>query len=163
MSARIVIDVTGLASARAQLERLRAFPLDKGAMSLAITLERQTRRRIFSEKTAPSGEAWKPNLEGTSILKRTGAHLHDAVRGRAEGNDAIVEAHWQHAWVHQQGLTIRPKTKTRLAFTVRGRKVSVRKVTIPARPFMGLSKSNEEEIVEELNAMLAEYIGGTVE
>lgn len=160
MSVAIVIDVSSLATARAQLDRLRSFKLDDGARLLAPILEAQTRRRIMDEKTSPSGVAWKPNLEGTAILTRSGRHLHDAVAGRTAGADAIVEAHWQHAWVHQQGLTIRPKAKKRLAFTVRGRKVLARKVTIPARPFIGLSKANEEEIVEELNMMLADLAGG---
>lgn len=160
MSVAIVVDVSSLASARAQLDRLRSFRLSDGARLLAPILESQTRRRIMDEKSAPDGAAWKPNLESTPTLVRSGRHLHDAIAGRTEGNDAIVEAHWQHAWVHQQGLTIRPKTKKRLTFTVRGRKVLARKVTIPARPFMGLSKANEEEIVEELNAMLADLVGG---
>lgn len=160
MSAAIVIDVSKLASSRVQLDRLRAFRIEDGARLLAPILESQTRRRIEAEKTAPDGAAWKPNVEGTSVLLRTGRHLRDSVAHRTAGADAIVEAHWKHAWVHQQGLTIKPKTKRRLVFSVRGRKVGARKVTIPARPFMGVSNANETEIVEELNAMLADLAGG---
>lgn len=161
MSISIVVNTHGIAAAVEQLNKLTGWRVEQGARLIAPILESQTRRRIEVEKRSPRGERWKPNRTGTSILLRTGRHLRDSVAHRAAGSDAIVEAHWKHAHVHQTGMTIRPRNAKRLVFRVgaNAQPVFAHKVTIPARPFIGLSAENEADLVEELNAMLAE-LGG---
>jgi len=164
MSVSIVVKTRGLAAAVAQLNRLTSWKVEDGARKISGILESQTLRRIDVEKRSPDGEAWKPNRTGTSILRRTGRHLRDSIEGRATGADAIVEAHWEHAHVHQTGMEIRPRNGAALKFWfVDGGHtnfVIAPKVTIPKREFIGLSKDNEAEIVEELNAMLRSYGSG---
>jgi phage gpG-like protein len=161
VSVSLIITTHGIAAAVEQLERLTGWSPADGAQRIAPILESQTRRRIESEKRSPRGVAWAPNRTGTSTLLRTGRHLRDSIANRTSGPDAIVEAHWQHAHVHQTGMTIRPRNAKRLMFRIgpNGAPVFAHKVTIPARPFIGLSTENHDEIVEELNAMLAD-LGG---
>lgn len=161
MSVSIVVNTHGIAAMVERVNKIAAFKPADGARLIAPLLESQTRRRIEVEKRSPGGVAWKPNRAGTSILRRTGRHLRDSVAGRASGTDAIVEAHWKHAHVHQTGMTIRPRNAKRLVFRVgaNAQPIFAHQVTIPRRQFMGLSKANEEEIVEEINAMLAD-LGG---
>ena len=110
--------------------------------------ESQTRRRIESEKTAPDGSAWPANVEGTSILNRTGQHLVQSLAW-IPGEDSVEwGAGWEFAHVHQHGATITPKTAERLAFSIGGRQVFAKRVTIPARAFLGISADNAAELVE---------------
>lgn len=117
--------------------------------------ESQTRRRIESEKTAPDGTPWAPNKAGHSILLESGRHLRDSVAFIAHGD---VEVEWGESWefahVHQYGATIVPKTAQRLVFTLNGKKVFAKKVTIPARPSVGVSAANAEEITEHVSDFL---------
>ncbi|CAM5398494.1 hypothetical protein AFEL58S_01997 [Afipia felis] len=161
MSVSVVVNTHGLAEAVAQLNRLTSWKVEDGARHIAPILESQTLRRVDVEKRSPRGEAWKPNRTGTSILRRTGRHLRDSIAGRAAGADAIVEAHWEHAHVHQTGMDIHPRNGKALVFRVgaNAQPIFARKVTIPKREFIGLSRDNEAEIVEELNAML-DSLGG---
>lgn len=160
MSVTITVHSEGLNEAVTRLARFAGWSAAAGARHIAPILESQTRRRIEEEKTAPSGAAWPANRTGTSILLRSGRHLRDAIAHRTAGGAAIVEAHWRHAHVHQTGATIRPRHKRRMVFRIGNQRVFARQVTIPARPFIGLSPANAAELVDELNAMLADLAGG---
>lgn len=108
----------------------------------------QTRRRIEEEKTAPDGTPWKPNHEGTSILMESGQHLLASLAWTASSDQAEWGATWEYAHVHQDGAVIVPKEAKALFFSVGGKPVTAKKVTIPARPFVGISSENEREIIE---------------
>jgi len=161
VSVALVVSSQGIGEAVNRLNRLAGWSAADGARRIAPILESQTRRRIEEEKTDPQGKAWPKNRSGTSILLRTGRNLRDSIAHRTSGSDAIVEAHWKYAHVHQTGMTIRPKTARRLVFRVgqNQQPIFARQVTIPRRQFIGLSSANENEIVEELNATLKE-LGG---
>lgn len=64
-----------------------------------------------------------------------------------------------YAAVHQFGATIKPKKGDRLFFTVGGRKVAAKQVRIPARPFLGLSKSDEAEITQIIDDEIRDLLG----
>lgn len=162
MSVSIVVYTHGIGEAINRVNRIAGWRPEEGARLIAPILESQTRRRIEEEKTDPSGKAWPQNRAGTSILLRSGRNLRDSVAHRAAGGDAIVEAHWKFAHVHQTGMTIRPKNASRLVFHVgaNAQPIFARRVTIPRRQFIGLSKANEDEIVDELNEMLSDLGGG---
>ncbi|WP_279480263.1 phage virion morphogenesis protein [Aureimonas sp. SK2] len=109
--------------------------------------ESQTRRRITDEKTAPDGTPWKANRAGTPILQQTGRNLLDSVAYRASADEAEWGASWEYAHVHQEGATIEPTTAKALRFTGPGGETFfAQKVTVPARPFVGLSADNLAEL-----------------
>lgn len=148
MSISLTLHADDLDEALVRLDRyvdFKAAPLMEALASLG---ESQTRRRIESEKTAPDGSAWPENAEDTPILRRTGRNLLDSVASHAGSDLAEWGAAWEFAHVHQDGMTIVPKHAERLAFTVGGQFVTAKEVTIPARPFVGISAANRDEILD---------------
>lgn len=134
------------------------FEFEPAGLMTAIAAmgESQTRRRISEEKTAPDGSAWKPNIEGTSILMETGQHLLQSIASESSTDAAEWGATWEYAHVHQDGMVIKPRNGKALMFMVGGKMVSVRQVTMPARPFVGLSEDNRQEIED----LVTDVLGG---
>lgn len=104
--------------------------------------ESQTKRRIDEEKTAPDGTAWPSWSEsyaatrhpGQSLLV-AGGFLLDSVEYVVGISGDYVEwgSNMVYAGAHQHGLDM----------SLVG---SHRRITIPARPFLGLSDENEEDL-----------------
>jgi phage gpG-like protein len=158
MSVRLVVDDSELDLAIKLINALGEVEPSELMSAVALLGENQTRRRIEEEKTAPDGTPWLPNAEGTSILLRTGMHLRDSVASNSSATEAEWGASWEHAHVHQYGATIVPKDAAALIFTVGGKQVGAKKVTIPPRPFVGLSSENRQEMEELITDMLG--LGG---
>jgi len=160
---KIEIDRNDLGALNALVTGLSDFDAAPLVTELVQLGENQTRKRIESGGPGPDGEAWPPNLEGTPILYRTGRHLHDSIASSSSGTSGEFGAAWEFAHVHQDGMTITPRDffATRghflggsLAFTIKGKTVFAKKVTIPARPFVGVSTDN----VEEFKAQVTDYL-----
>lgn len=131
-----------------RLKPLLEFEPEELMTILGALGESQTRRRISDEKTSPEGEAWAPNIEGTDILVQSGQHLLASIAWTASGEMAEWGAAWEYAHVHQFGATIKPKDHPALVFSIGGKTVFAKEVTIPARPFVGISDANAEEIID---------------
>lgn len=144
----ITIDAGALDEALVRLRPLLAFDGSALMEEIAALGESQTRRRILDEKTAPDGTPWPPNREGTPILHRSGQHLLASIAFASSAEEATWGASWEFAHIHQDGATITAKSSRALAFESGGGKRFARKVTIPARPFVGLSNENRSEIAE---------------
>lgn len=145
---KIVMEVDGLEASLKRLGPLINFEPTELMTAIAALGESQTRRRIAEEKTAPDGTAWKPNHAGTPILVATGQHLLYSLAWTASASEAEWGAAWEYAHVHQDGMVIIPKEAKALAFEMGGKAVFAKEVTIPARPFVGLSAENETEMVD---------------
>ena len=141
-------DQTALEGALKAVGELVTFDGAALMESVAALGESQTRRRITDEKTAPDGTPWKPNLEGTSILLQSGQNLLASVAFTSTADEAVWGASWEYAHVHQDGIVITPKTAAALRFKVGRKTAHAASVTIPARPFVGLSTENRTEIEE---------------
>ncbi|MCX5512277.1 phage morphogenesis protein [Kaistia algarum] len=152
----LVIDTGALEYATRLVSGLGDFERRDLLSSIGALGESQTRRRIVDEKTGPDGTPWPPNREGTPILVRSGQHLLASVSWIAGSDEVQWGAGWEYAHVHQDGMTIVPKTAQRLVFTSGGKKVHAKKVTIPPRPFVGLSSDNIAEIEE----LVSDVFGG---
>ncbi|SOC26837.1 phage virion morphogenesis protein [Stappia indica] len=155
MSVSLVIDIDGLDEALVRLKPITDFEPAPLMEALAAIGESQTRRRIESEKTAPDGTPWPDNLAGTPILRETGRNLLDSVASQASAEVAEWGAAWEYAHVHQDGMTIVPREAKKLAFAFAGGFAVVDEVTIPARPFVGISDENREELRE----VVTDYLG----
>lgn len=136
-------------------------PIDGAALMTGIArmVQEQTRRRILSEKTAPSGERWKPNREGTAILYRSGG-LARSIDFLASPDTAIVGSGLPQARILNDGGVIVPKKAKRLVFRMGNRTVFARKVTIPARRYIGLSSENGEDVIDQVGRFIRSKIGG---
>lgn len=150
---RIEVTSRGLDHIKQRLSRLSQFNRALALEQIGGLVESQTKRRISSEKRSPDGVPWKPNLEGTSILVREG-HLLSSIHYVVGGDHVRIGSGLIYAAIHQLGGVITPKKAKRLAFTLRGKSVFAKKVTIPARPYLGLSAANEVEIETAMNAYL---------
>lgn len=151
---------------RAMLRKIRSFSeIDRRGINAALaeavrtsTLER------FQQGKGPDGKKWKSSIraarEGGRTLVQT-AQLRNSIHARSDATGFAVGTNVKHAATHQfgePGRTIRARRKKALRFQVNGKWISKKqvRVTIPARPFLGLS----EEDMQELKATVEEFIGG---
>ena len=113
---------------------------------------RSTRAR-FKTQTAPDGTAWAALQPWYQKEKRRNKNRILALNGYLRGQmtwqlvgDRTVEigSNLPYAAVHQFGATIKPRAAKVLMF--RGH--VAKSVTIPARPYLGLSDEDRSEIVE---------------
>lgn len=145
----ITIDAADLDGIFRKLRPIFDFNAEELMTAIGSLGSRQTERRIDWEKTAPDGAPWQPNAEGTPILNKTGQHLLRSLAWTASAEEAEWGSKgWEYAHVHQNGAVIVPKDAKALFFSVGGKPVTAKKVTIPARPFLGISAENEREIIE---------------
>jgi phage gpG-like protein len=131
-----------------RLSRLGLLPNFEFLDSIGALVVSQTQRRIDTEKTSPEGEAWKANHKGTDTLVESGA-LRDTIDHEIDGKSILVGSPLIYARIHQFGGTIVPKEAAHLVFEIGGKTVFVDEVTIPARPFLGISAANQNEIIHE--------------
>ena len=112
---------------------------------------RSTRAR-FKTQTAPDGTAWAALHLLYQMEKRRNKNRTLALNGYLRGQmtwqlvgDRTVEigSNLPYAAVHQFGATIKPRAAKVLMF--RGH--VAKSVTIPARPYLGLSDEDRSEIV----------------
>lgn len=152
---KIEVVATGFDALASRIGRLGSFNRALVLDALGALGENQTKRRIAHEKTSPDGAAWPPNRTGTSILVRDG-HLRDSIHHVVEGEHAV---RWGsgliYAAIHQVGGTIRPVNARKLVFQGVDGLVFADQVTIPARPYLGISPANAVQIERRLIA----YIG----
>jgi phage virion morphogenesis protein len=109
-------------------------------------------RSRFDTETAPDGSKWaalspryaarKARMRsvvdgGKRILAKRGT-LRDTIRYKASRSDVVIGSNEVYAAIHQLG----------------GQAGRGRKATIPARPFLGISPQDQEEILR----ILGDYI-----
>lgn len=108
--------------------------------------------RIGQTNVSPDGTPWPKSLRAQL---EEGVTLHDSgqlmrsITHEAAPNQVVVGSNMIYAGIHQTGGVIRAKTAKGLAFTLaNGESAVVGSVTIPARPYLGISEAEREEIEE---------------
>jgi phage virion morphogenesis protein len=117
----------------------------------------------FHTGTDPYGQAWKPLRSRQGQPLRNTGRLMNSVTYQVEGNSVVIGTNVKYAPTHQFAATIVPKEKPALRFMVNGHWVSVKKVTIPARPMFplnGLPPLWQEDVLAELGDFLNKQIQG---
>lgn len=143
----IEINVAQVAKLEAKLAKL-ANPDFPGLMDhLGAVVESQTRRRIEEDKAAPDGTPWKPWSDGYARTRHAGHSLLigdngllDSIGYHVEGDRAVVGSNKVYAAIHQFG----------------GADVGM---NIPERPYLGISDSDESEIMDVVNDWLDQQLG----
>lgn len=127
---------------------------------IAFLGESSTRER-FRSQTGPDGTRWKPSLRvqlnGGKTLTRDG-HLGDSIGSYANERAAVWGVNRIYAAIHQFGGTIRAKTSRGLRFRLGDRWSTKRQVSIPARPFLGVSDTDRQEILDLVENHLASLV-----
>ena len=142
----------------------RIASVDKAGINNTIAegLRTSTIERFQAEKS-PEEKKWKQSIrareEGGKTLTKSTA-LRSSIRSEASADGLAIGTNDIRAATHQFGDTriIKAKRKKALRFRINGRWVSKKevKVTIPARPFLGVSEEDEEEIKKLLGKALEE-------
>jgi phage virion morphogenesis protein len=145
------LQALGAIAARAQNQQ----PMwDAIGMSLVVSTQHR-----FETGKSPSGSPWPPSIrvrhEGGRTLVLSG-RLMQSVTYVASAHGVEVGTNAIYAAIHQFGGTIVPVSKPALAFRLLGKFVRVQKVTIPARPFLGLDHDDEAEILQ----IATDYVAG---
>lgn len=136
--------------------------------NVGIYLVRSTQERIVAQR-APDGRPWVPlnpiyakGKKGPGMLRESG-ELYSTIVYQLAGNHELEEGTDRaHARVHQFGAEIVPKTAAALVFEMGGETFKLAKVTIPARPFLGLSDVDIEEIHAIFEDFLELAAGGAI-
>ncbi|MFH2064982.1 MAG: phage virion morphogenesis protein [Pseudomonadota bacterium] len=122
-----------------------------GEQLVSSTIER------FENEEGPDGEAWEKSgraeEEGGQTLTDKG-QLKASVHYEASPAMVAVGSNDIRYAIHQFGGEITPKSAKKLVFEIGGKKVFAKKVTMPARPTIGI---NEEDI-EESRATIALFM-----
>lgn len=149
MSGDLRVDLSRLAPLRRRLERLSHLRVQELLDVLGSEVESQTRRRLSEEKTSPAGEAWdewsedyaarRPNKGG--LLELSG-DLLDSITYEVSSDAVTVGSNLIYAGTHQDG-----------------RENAGGGMDIPARPYLGISDQNGEDLVELTIAFLAREFG----
>lgn len=108
------------------------------------------RERIGQTNVGPDGVAWPKSLRAKEV---GGLTLHDSGRllasidSEAAADHVTTGSNLIYAGVHQEGAVIRPVNGKALAFTLaNGDRAVVGSVTIPARPYLGISDEDRMSI-----------------
>ncbi|ANH04610.1 phage virion morphogenesis protein [Shinella sp. HZN7] len=118
----------------------------------------------FVTQTDPDGAAWRAlntdyaaTKRNTRILTESG-RLRDSINSRAGATEVRVGTNVIYAAIHQFGGTIKPKSASHLRFFIGDTLVTVASVTLPPRPFLGISSDDETMIAETIFDFLDRYV-----
>lgn len=146
-----------------QLQKIEG--VDKKGISTSIgeILRSNTWERFESER-GPDGSAWKKSIRAKESGGKTliiSTDLKSSINVRASTNGVEVGTNKVYAATHQfgaDGRTIRAKTKKGLVFKRAGKYIRKRQVTvnIPARPFIGISEEDIQDIKDLIEEVLSE-------
>lgn len=147
------------AAITAALRGLSADWRTRALKNIGELVVRQTKAR-FKAGTAPDGSRWAPlnpdyaaGKRGPGILRESGG-LRDSIVWQLRGADELrVGSVKTYAAIHQLGGRIAPRSAEALVFRLGGKLVFARAVTIPARPYLGLSPAD----IEAVSAVIADH------
>ena len=170
MAVAIEVNVKGLKRLQERLNNLGGLDVSKILNPIGAAIETQTRRRITEERESPEGEAWtewsesykKSRHQGHSLLQSSGA-LVNSIQYLVTGGQVEVGSNLVYAAAHQFGVTtkahkIRARRKKYLGWPgMTGhpvKEVNHPGSEIPARPYLGISAENEDEILAIVDAWI---------
>jgi phage virion morphogenesis protein len=166
-AASISFDLNAIEGVKKLLAGIALDNADRARLlqSIGLEMETQTQER-FDTQQSPDGNTWKALAQKTqnyyaskgwtasrSILVGEGI-LRDSITSEVQGGawSVLVGATMEYAAIHQWGGEIRPKTAPYLFVPGYGR---LKKVTIPARPYLGVSPDDADVIEAAVATFLA--------
>ena len=138
-------------------KRRRKALMDRiGSYGVSSTQER------FLQERGPDGQGWTPSAraqaKGGKTL-RDSARLFQSLTHEADAGSAAWGSNLVYAGIHQFGGTIRPRNAKRLAFRTVNGFVTAARVTMPARPYLGLDAQDRAEIGIIAREWIAQGVG----
>lgn len=158
MQIEVKIDDARLMSTLRRMMTAAAQP-QTAMQEIAAYGESSTRLR-FRTQTGPDGQKWKKGWKKSGRTLTKDGHLSGSVSSRATTGAATWGVNRVYAAIHQFGGVIKPKTKKALRFKIAGGGfATVKQVTMPARPFLGISDDDRSDI---LHVLRRHYGGGAI-
>lgn len=150
---------------RAMLRKIKSFSeIDKKKINSALgEAMRESTLERFKQSKDPTGRRWKTSIRAATTGGKTlidTAQLRNSIKSKSDASGFAIGTNVKHAATHQFGepsRTIRARSSKGLRFKVGGRWVTKQKVrvSIPARPFLGFS----EEDMQEMKGTVEDFIG----
>lgn len=137
------------------LNRLENVDFAKLHENIGEVLISTTHER-FRNGRAPNGSKWKRGLKGTGQTLVQSRLLRNSVTKRFSREGVEVGTNIKYARIHQKGGTIRAKKAEFLRFKVGSRWAMKKSVKIPARPFIGISADDKQEIMRLFRETISE-------
>lgn len=128
---------------------------------LGETLKKLHKKR-FTEEVSPDGKAWQPlspltrKIKGNDKILRDRGYLSDKTAYNYDNKGVEFGSDAKYARLHQFGGTIKPKRAKRLRLGDSG--IFAKQVTVPARPWLGVSKSDEAALLKKAEVLLQRQI-----
>jgi len=167
--ASVSFDLKEVDAVRKMLANASLSAADRGRLlqSIGVEMVEQTKER-FELQRSPEGDTWKDLEQKTkdyyasqgwsarSTLVGEGM-LRDSITSEVQGGawSVLVGAAKEYAAVHQFGAQIMPKSAKALFVPGYG---MLKKVNIPARPYLGVSPDDAKAI----EAAVANFLGGII-
>lgn len=130
--------------------------------AIGVELVGSTHMRFITQ-TDPDGQAWRAlNTEyaatkrNSRILTESG-RLRDSINSQPSRDEVRVGTNTIYAGAHQFGAEIKPKSASHLYFRIGGHLVVTDSVTLPERPFLGISDDDETSIAEIVFGFVDRY------
>ncbi|MBN9243388.1 MAG: phage virion morphogenesis protein [Mesorhizobium sp.] len=148
----LTLDIRNTDDALARLLEA-ASDLKPALKNIGVELERSTKERIAREESpdgshfAPLNPLYAKTKKGPGILRGESGDLANIVWQLAGDDTVEVGTNAIYGAIHQFGGVIKARNAAALFFSMGGESFTVDNVTIPARPFLGLSKQDEEEVL----------------
>lgn len=115
-----------------------------------------TTHERFRNGRAPNGSKWKRGLKGTGQTLVQSRLLRNSITKRFSYEGVEVGTNVKYARIHQKGGTIRAKKAKFLRFKGGSRWAMKKSVKIPARPFIGISADDKQEIMRLFRETISE-------
>lgn len=115
------------------------------------------------EDYAPLNPLYAIDKHGPSILIGQGGFargLAGTLTSQADGSSLIWGSNKEYAAVHQFGALIQPKSALQLSFVMGGELIHASSVYVPARPYLGFTEEDRQDVIEELDDFLTRAMGG---
>ncbi|MDR2477065.1 MAG: phage virion morphogenesis protein [Treponema sp.] len=168
--AQVSFDLQEIGTVKKMLANAALSGADRAKLlgSIGVEMEAQTQERFNTQKS-PDGDSWKALAQKTmnyyagkgllgarSILVGEGM-LRDSITSEVQGGgwSVLVGATMEYAAVHQFGAVIKPKSAKALFVPGYG---MLKQVTIPARPYLGVS-ADDMKAIENAAAI---FLGGLI-
>jgi phage virion morphogenesis protein len=146
VTVQLSCDVRDTASAGLRALMLRVGSIDDVLLEIGDSIRTSTQKR-FEDEQSPEGEPWKEHSAATAAKRGAGAqilrdelNLYDLPEPKVSGSKVAVGTNLIYARIHQLG----------------GRAGRNLAVTIPARPYLGLSVAD----VAEIGAIVIDHVEG---
>lgn len=150
----IKVEDSAIQAALRRLSDANAGLVPAAMKSIGQYMLAATRQRFQAEQ-APDGTPWAPlnpdyaaGKRGSKILQGLGlaGGLLGSITAQVDGSSLRIGTNKVYGAIHQFGGVIVPKAYPALVFRMGGKLCWARKVTIPARPYLGVSATDRAEI-----------------